>query len=41
MVQVTRLKIIAQGVGHGHKQEEKYQSQNLEVTQKRYVSYNL
>jgi hypothetical protein len=33
MVQVTRLKIIAQEVGHGHEKEE-YQNQNLEVTQK-------
>jgi hypothetical protein len=34
MIQVIRLKIIAQEVGHGHKKVEKYQNQNLEVIQK-------
>jgi hypothetical protein len=33
MVQVIRLKIIAQVVGQGHK-KDKYQSKNLEGTQK-------
>jgi hypothetical protein len=34
MVQVIKLKILAQVVGHGHKKAEKYQNQNLEGTQK-------
>jgi hypothetical protein len=34
MVQVIRLKTLAQIVGHGHKKVVKYQIQNLEGTQK-------
>jgi hypothetical protein len=40
MVQVIRLKILAQEVGHGHKKVEKYQSQNLEGTQKSKVHFD-